>query len=171
MVRSIAAVADTMLNAVSDALSLDLRPVCKTYQSVGLPMIFSCCECEGGSNGELSLHFRRLFDADPSNLIEVQRVRPCKGGVIAAQYRMVLARCAPIIDEHGEIPDPDDQTDASDEQARDVELLWQALACSGLNIRIDDISIDGVPQGGCSVVFADITVQVDIPALPVDFSG
>jgi hypothetical protein len=170
------AAADRLLSAVSDALSDDLRPVCKVYQTHGIPVIFQCCECadpELGdeANGELSIHFRRLFDADPSTLDEVRRIRPCKGGVTAAQFRLVLARCRPTINEKGEIPPPEELTEHTEDQLRDVELLWQSLACVGTEIRIDDVTADLSDPGTCSIIFADVTVQVEIPALPVDQSA
>ena len=143
--------------------------MCKVYQSLGTPVIFTCCECDDeGANGELSIHFTRLFDADAQTLEEVLRTRPCRGGAIAAQYRLVLARCSPTIDEHGEIPDPQEIADSSVLQMLDSELIWRALSCcTDLQIRIDDISVDLGPMGGCSIIFADITVQVQIPADPV----
>jgi hypothetical protein len=172
VVPSLAGAADSLLTAVSDALNDDLRPVCKVYQTHGIPVIFMCCECdEEGANGELSIHFRRLMDADPSSLDEVRRIRPCHGGVTAAQFRLVLARCRPIINEKGEIPPPEELTDHTQDQLRDVELIWQGLACSGLDVRIDDVSADLSDPGNCSVTFADVTVQVVVPALPVDDSS
>ncbi len=168
MANRLAVVADSLLTCVSDALSDDLRPVCKVYQTHGTPVIFQCCECDDlGANGEVSIHFRRLFDADPSTLNEVQRVRPCKGGVTAAQFRIVLARCRPIINEHGEIPEPDALTEHTQDQLRDVELLWQSLACcSGMDLRVDDVSADLSDPGTCSVIYAEITVAIAVPALP-----
>lgn len=162
----------TLLTCVESALEADLRPVCKAYQTIGTPVIFTCCECDDGMNGELSIHFRRLFDADPSTLNEVQRVRPCKGGVVAAQFRLVLARCFPTIDEKGELPDKEFLEEAADDLQRDAELMWQSLACcTGLDIKIDDVSVDLGPKGGCSIVFADVTTQVRVPALPDISSG
>ena len=163
-------VAETALQAVAEAFTNDLRPVCDVYQTNGTPVIFTCCDCDGGSNGELSIHLERVFDADAATLLETQRVRPCKGGVVAAQFQLVLARCYPTIDETGDVPDKDFQTEAAEDQARDVELMWQALACSGLMLRVDDISIDLGPRAGCAVVSADITVRVDIPPIPADSS-
>lgn len=168
--------ADRLLQAAADALSDDLRPVCKVYQTHGIPVIFQCCECESeegieGANGEISIHFRRLFDADPSTLEEVRRVRPCRGGVTAAQFRIVLARCRPIINEHGEIPPPEVLTEHTEDQLRDTELLWSALSCSGMELRIDDITADLSEPGTCSVMFVDLTTQVVIPALPTDQSA
>lgn len=162
-------VAQRLLDCVCDALSSDLRPVCRCYQSLGTPVIPDCCDCDDqGTNGELSIHVQRLFDADPETLLEVQRVRPCKGGVTAVQFRLVLARCRPIIDEHGELPDPQEITDAANDQIRDMELLWQSLACcSGLNLRIDDVTADLSEPGMCSVIYADVTSEVRVPALPV----
>lgn len=176
MVDRLAVVADRLLKTVSDALSDDLRPVCKVYQTHGIPVIFQCCECEDPelgdkANGEISIHFRRLMDADPSGLDEVRRIRPCHGGVTAAQFRMVLARCRPTIDEQGYPPPPDTLTEHTEDQLRDVELVWQSLACSGLDLRIDDVSADLSDPGPCSVLFVDLTVQVRIPALPVDISA
>jgi len=170
MAEPLAVVADALLNCVADALSEDLRPICKMYQTHGIPVIFQCCECpedeEEGANGEISIHFRRLFDADPSTLDEVRRVRPCKGGVTAAQFRLVLARCRPTIDEKGEVPPPDELTDHTQDQLRDIELLWQSLACCGMDVRIDDVSADLSEPGTCSITYADVTVQVLIPTLP-----
>jgi hypothetical protein len=164
--------AEALLACVADALAADLRPVCKVYQTHGVPVIFQCCECEDPdlgeeANGELSIHFRRLFDADASTLLEVQRIRPCKGGVIVAQFRLVLARCRPIINEKGEIPPPEELTEHTEDQLRDIELLWQSLACCDMDLRIDDVSADLSDPGMCSVSFADITVQVQVPTLPV----
>lgn len=169
-------VAETLLTCVADALSDDLRPVCKVYQTHGIPVIFMCCECADETlgdeaNGELSIHFRRLYDAEASTFNEVRRIRPCKGGVTAAQFRLVLARCRPIINEKGEIPPPEELTSHTEDQLRDVELLWQSLACCGMEVRIDDVSADLSDPGSCSITFVDLTVQVQIPALPVDESS
>jgi hypothetical protein len=163
--------AEALLACVADALADDMRPVCKVYQTHGIPVILECCECDDPdlgdeANGEISIHFRRLFDADPSSLDEVRRIRPCHGGAIAAQFRIVLARCRPILNEKGEIPPPEDLTDHTEDQLRDIELLWQALACCGMDLRVDDVSADLSDPGMCSVTFADVTVQVQIPALP-----
>lgn len=158
---------------VCDAFSADMRPVCKCYQALGTPVILTCCECDDeGNNGEVSIHFRRLFDADSASLDEVRRVRPCRGGTTAAQFRIVVARCRPIINEHGELPPPEDITEAANDLLRDIELLWQSLACcSDMNLRIDDVSADLSEPGTCSVVYADLTVAVSVPALPVDGSA
>lgn len=159
-------VSQALLSTVTAALSNALRPVCKSYTSLGTPVILTCCDCdEMGTNGEISVHFRRLFDAESSTLIEVQRVRPCRGGVTAAQFRLVLARCSPIIDSHGELPSADEFTEAADDQMEDVQLIWQSLATSGLALRIDDISIDLGEPGMCSIVLADVTVAVGVPPL------
>lgn len=167
MADALSVVANRLLEVVADALSDDLRPVCKVYQALGTPVIFTCCDCDDGEgNGELSIHFRRLFDADSETLDEVQRVRPCKGGVTAANVRLVLARCRPLLNEQGELPDPETITEAANDQIRDGELMWQALACSGLSLRIDDISADLSEPGTCSLIYADVTVAVRVPALP-----
>ena len=163
--------ADALLACAADALAADERPVCKTYQTHGIPIIFMCCECADEdapeeANGELSIHFRRLFDAEANSFDEVRRIRPCKGGVTAAQFRLVLARCRPTIDEKGEIPPPEELTEHTEDQLRDAELLWQGLACCGMDIRIDDLSADLSDPGNCSVMFVDLTVQVQIPELP-----
>lgn len=165
--------AQSLLDCVCEALAADQRPVCDCYQALGTPIILQCCECDDeGSTGELSIHFRRLFDADSVTLDEVRRVRPCKGGILAAQFRLVLARCNPIINDRGELPAKEDITDAANDQMRDVELMWQALACcTGLTVRVDDITADLSEPGTCSAVYADVTVAVTVPALPSDSSG
>lgn len=173
MAEQLSDVAQRVLNCVCDALSEDLRPVCRCYQSLGTPVIPDCCDCDdAGTNGEVSIHFQRLFDADSESLLEVQRVRPCRGGTTAAQFRLVLARCRPIIDEHGELPSPQEITDAANDQIRDTELLWQSLACcTDLRIKIDDVSADLSEPGMCSVIYADISVEVRVPALPTQSPG
>lgn len=175
MADRLAVVAETLLTCVSDALSADLRPVCKVYQTHGTPVILQCCECEeggDGANGEISIHFRRLFDADPKTLEEVRRIRPCHGGALAARFRLVLARCRPIINERGEVPPPEDLTEHTQDQIRDIELLWQSLACcTGLTLVVDDVSADLSDPGTCSVIYADVTVMVSLPALPDGESG
>ena len=164
--------ANTLLTCVEGALNAGLRPVCKSYQTVGTPVIFNCCECDEGMNGELSIHFTRLFDADPSSLLETVRIRPCRGGIVAAQFRLVLARCYPMIDEHGEIPSTEFLDESAEDLHLDSELMWQSLACcTGLDLKIDDLSVDLGPKGGCSVVYADVTAQVRVPSLPDNSSG
>ena len=117
------------------------------------------------------LHVRHLFDADSGTLEEIRRVRPCRNSTTAAQFRMVLARCRPIINSDGEIPPPDVLTDHTQDQLRDAELIWQALACWGEEIRIDDVSADLSDPGTCSVMFVDFTVRVNVPALPTPEPG
>lgn len=167
----LAETSERLLACVGEALAAAERPVCSSYQTVGTPVILTCCDCEeegDEANGELSIHFRRLFDADPQTLNEIQRVRPCRGGITAAQFRLVLARCFPALNEKGEIPTHEFQEDAALDLQQDSELLWQALACcTGLDIKIDDLSVDLGPRGGCSIVFADVTVQILVPAIPL----
>lgn len=145
--------------------------MCKVYQTHGIPVILQCCECDDpdleGGNGELSIHFRRLYDADSATLDEVRRIYPCRRGYTAARFRMVLARCRPILNEHGEIPPPDELTEHTQDQLRDAELLRAALVCSGEEIRVDDVSADLSDPGPCSVMFVDLTVRVEVPDLPV----
>jgi len=166
----LAETSERLLACVGDALAAAERPVCSSYQTVGTPVILTCCDCEEEgeeANGELSIHFRRLFDAESSTLNEAQRVRPCKGGVTAAHFRLVLARCFPTVTEEGEIPSHDSQEDSALDLQKDAELMWQALACCpDLPLKIDDLSVDLGPRGGCSIVFADVTVQVLVPAIP-----
>lgn len=163
---TISQAAQRVLQCVSDALSDVLRPVCKVYQTVGVPVIASCCECDDeGSNGEVSIHLTRVYDADSASLDEVVRVRPCRGGPVAAQFRVTLARCFPTVDEHGEVPAPDVLEEYAEGMSSDAEILWQALTCCYPDrIRVDDISVDLGPMGGCSVIYADITIPVRIPA-------
>ena len=168
MALSITEASSRLLDCVCDALSDDLRPVCSCYQSLGTPVIFQCCECEDvEGNGELSIHVQRLFDADPNTLDEVQRVRPCRGGTTAARVRLVLARCRPTINSQGELPAHDVLTEYSENQMRDIEVMWRALTCcTDLHLRVDDISVDLSEPGTCSIIYADATVEVTVPPLP-----
>lgn len=164
----LAEVTQALLDCVCDALSAANRPVCSCYRALGTPVIIQCCECEEDEgSGELSVHLTRVFDADPESLNEIQRVRPCRGGGIAAQLRFVLARCRPVIDERGELPDHAVLDDVAVEQMRDVELLWRALTCCpDQRLRVDDVSVDLSEPGNCSVIYADVTVEMSIPAPP-----
>lgn len=164
--ETISQAAQHVLACVSDALSDALRPVCKEYQTVGVPVIQTCCECDDeGTNGEVSIHLTRVFDADSSSLDEVIRVRPCRAGPVAAQFRLVLARCYPTIDENGEVPAPEVLQEYAEDLAADAETIWSAITCCYEGrIRLDDVSVDLGPMGGCSVVYADLTIPVQIPA-------
>lgn len=153
----------TLLDCVVDGLTGIGRPVCQHYATVGTPVISSCCECEEGTDGEVSIHLRRMFEADSSTLAEVRRVRPCRGGTTAATFRVVIARCFPTIGEDGELPDPTALEAAKDGQLADVNALWYALACcTGLTLSIDDVSPDLNPMGGCSLLWADVTALVHV---------
>ena len=174
MAGSLGAVAARLLVACSEALRDDGRPVCKVYQTHGIPIIPFCCECDDpelgeDANGEISIHFRRLFDADPTSIEEVRRLRPCRSSTTAAQFRIVLARCRPIINQDGEIPTPEELTEHTLDQLRDVELLWYALANSDEEIRIDDVSPDLSEPGTCAVIYADLSVRVDANCPPGEF--
>lgn len=161
--------AEWLLKCVEQALEDSLRPVCRSYQTVGTPVIASCCECSDGENGELSIHFRRMFDADANTLSEVQRIYPCHGGVVAAQFRLVLARCFPTINERGELPTPEFLTDAADDLADDSNIMWRSLSCCpDFPVRIDDLSVDLGPSGGCSIVYVDVTTRILVPAIVAD---
>lgn len=168
MAEGLHATAQTLLDCVCDALSAAERPVCTCYRTIGVPLIRTCCDCDAdGTNGELSIHFRRMFDADSNTLTEVQRVRPCKGGLIAAQFRLVLARCVPVLDEHGQLPPSEDLEAAAEEQMTDLGLMWTALTCcSETPLRVDDLSTDPIATGGCSLAYADVTVAVRPPSIP-----
>ena len=171
MADSIRFVSETLLGCVSGALEDDLRPVCSSYHALGTPVILQCCECDEGSNGELSIHLQRVYDADSQTLDEVQRVRPCRGGVTAAHFRIVLARCKPIIDERGEMPSHDVITQYAEDQMRDVDLLWGSLVCcADFPVRVDDVSVDLSEPGTCSLIYADVTVEVRVPPPPPSLS-
>lgn len=169
MANTLTQVAAAILDCVSAAMEDHLRPLCKVYKTVGAPVIGTCCECDDeGANGELSIHLMRVFDADQNTLDEIRRVRPCRPGVTAARFRLVLARCMPTISEHGEIPAPEDLEEVAISQMWDAEVMWQALTCCpDFRLVIDDLTTDENPMGGCATLFIDITAEVRIPPLPI----
>ena len=85
MPSGLAATADILLNAVADALSDDLRPVCKAYQTHGIPVIFMCCECEDDeeANEVNGRHSSLDEEANDDDVAEVPVHRLASGGSMA----------------------------------------------------------------------------------------
>lgn len=166
MAEDISTTSDLLLDCVCTALSTAGRPVCECYTTVGDPMIAICCECDPGVSGEVSIHLDRLYEVDPTTLLSVFRVRPCKRGTVAGDFVIVLTRCWPTVNEAGEIPDTEDQDAGARDLHDDAAIVWNALACcTGLRLLINEISVDAPPQAGCSILTARVTAEL-IPRPP-----
>jgi hypothetical protein len=157
--------ADALLDCVCAALADIGRPTCACFNVIGDPMVIqaTCCECEPGTTGELTIHLERLYDVDPTTLSPVDRVRPCKRSTVAADFAFVLTRCYPTVTEDGQLPDPEDQDAAARDLNQDAAAIWTALTCcEGVDPRIiREVAVEAAPQAGCSAVLARVTIPVN----------
>lgn len=139
-------------------------PPCVVCTTSGAPVADYCCECDDGTgSGQLTGNVTQTFEANPDTLRPAPSVRPCRPMSVAAEYRIVLARCHPVQDERGRPPTCEQLQAAADLTATDIEEMWQALTCcpTGLRIRIGSIGVEGNPLGGCVAVVAVVTVLLD----------
>lgn len=151
-----------MLACIDEALREDEAPTCVVATTIGEPVIATCCECAGGANGELWGSFRRLYHGDRNNGNETRARKPCAPAIWWAQYQITLARCFPTVDEHGEVPDPQDRSAAAQELHADIATIQRALHCCTITEEppyIEQSTVTTDPAGGCS----RLTVMVRIP--------
>lgn len=162
MVADVGALAHTLLDCVCAVLEEAGRPACNCYATVGPPMVGPCCECEDtGVSGDLTINFETMYPADSRTLERVVRIYPCRAGVVAADFTVVLTRCYPTVGEDLQLPSPEEQDDAASDLHKDANLLWRALTCCpGVRLRWRDLAVDSDPEGGCSMIAARVTVEV-----------
>lgn len=152
---------DALLTCVCDGLATAGRPVCDCYSVVGDPMVAICCECDTGVSGEATIHFNELYEVDQNTFEEIVRVRPCRGGTLAADFTVNVSRCYPTIQEDGSFPSPEDQEAAAKELNEDVATIYRALSCcTGLRLAVRGVSVESSPQAGCALLTALVTVEV-----------
>lgn len=164
MAKSITATRQDLLDCVCDALAEAGRPVCECYGTIGSPMVSNCCECEEGVSGEVSVSFAALREASPETLRQVTRIRPCKGGIVVAEFHIILSRCFPTLTEEGEVPDKEEQTQAAYDIEHDVSVIWNALTCClerDLERTIDEFQVENDPTGGCSYLAIRVSAVVN----------
>lgn len=171
MADDIDTTARNLLDCVCDRLAIKNeeinRPVCKCYATIGPPIVVLCCECEvedseQKATGEATIHFERLYDADPTTLEQVSRVHPCKRSTTVADFTIVVTRCYPMINEAGEMPDSEDQDAAATDMHSDISDVFAALTCgcNGYPLIVQEIAVDSMPEAGCAVLSARISVEV-----------
>lgn len=145
-----------------DALAADdeAYPGCPCWAFVGAsePEINCCTEDECGQEGMLSAHVEAIFPSDnfPNPF---SGFFPCKAGVWVAQVVVMVARCAPTMDEQGNPLDAADITANGLLMAKDQWAVMTGLSCclvtdpvAGKRKRRVQISESRalITEGGCS---------------------
>lgn len=129
-------------------------------------MVALCCECEAGVTGEAIGRFTRLFEADSTTFEETVRVRPCKAGMLAADFTFTITRCYPTVTDEGR-PEPAEQADAARELNIDTAIIYRALACCpDIRLVIRGVFVDASPEAGCSILTAEVTAEVSASDQP-----
>lgn len=146
----------------------DKNPVCACYATIGPPIVGgNCCECDIEDSdvkgvGEATIHFERLYDADPNTFEQVPRIHPCKRGFTVADFSINVTRCYPMFNEDGSTPDIEDQDGAATDMHADVQTVYKALTCgcTDYSLVVQEVAVGAMPEAGCSVLGARITVEV-----------
>lgn len=169
MAETIDTTARLLLDCVCEALEATGRPACSCFATVGPPVVALCCECSTDTSGDLTVHFERLYPADPSTLEQVSRVNKCNPGTMAADFSLVLTRCFPVLSETGEMPDSDEQDAAATDMHEDIGTVFRALTCQCLDtaVIVREIAVDSMPDSGCMVLAARVTTEVSMRAVTV----
>lgn len=133
---------------------------CLSFVSAGEPGIECCVEDECGQEGMLAVHVESVFPSDvfPNPTAEHQ---PCKAAVWVASIVVTVARCAPTMDENGNLFPPADITANGLVMAKDQWAVVTALSCclpadvTGLGAKRKRRVMIGesrplVSEGGCA---------------------
>lgn len=162
---------DATLEALLDCICAGLadsgRPVCSCAATVGTPVISLCCECEAGEGeGELWGNLLRLYRGDNTSGADAAPTKPCAPVRWVAQFSVTVSRCSPVLDERGELPDPDARAAAAAQLHADVAALTRAVNCCPLDepAYLEQVSVDVDPSGGCSYLMATVRVPVSVAA-------
>lgn len=159
-----------VLECVCDTFLEAEKPVCRCYAVTGRPVIgpVQCCECgpdpDGDPDviriGEAILQVEQIYDAD-ENLNPVDnRIVTCRKGLRALDLTIWITRCYPTIDGSGDLDHDAIDTDTSSVHD-DMDLLFKAFACCYQGrLRIRRIALDSDPEGGCSMIVGQVTVEL-----------
>ena len=155
-----------LLACTHERLVLLGRPVCVSAATVGQPVIASCCECTTGVSGELWGGLLRLYRGDRTTGTDAQARKPCVPVTWWAQYQITLARCFPVLDEQGELPDATERSNAARDLHADAAAIQQAIHCCDLPepAYLESINVQSDPTGGCSLLVATVRVPVSTSA-------
>lgn len=163
MAEDLETVSHNLLSCVCDALADAGRPTCDCGLTVGPAAVGVVCECGTRANpasGALYVHLVSMYAADPTSLLRINQVYPCRQPAVAAEFDVELFRCYPTINERGESPTADEQTEASETLLADVQDMWRAVTCcDGMRILPGNVSIDE-PEGGISLIRFRVTIEV-----------
>lgn len=168
-------VAATALECICDAMdaiTTEGYPGCPCLQfvSAGEPQI-ECCFSEDpcdGPAGMLTVHTEDTFPSDvfpnPSDTFE-----PCKAASWVSILVVTASRCAPQMDEEGNLPSIEELQSAALVQAIDTYAILQGLGCCLIadpvpGKRKRRVKIQGVrpltSEGGCASVEVRAAVEV-----------
>lgn len=143
---------------------------CLVYVSAGEPSI-DCCsdlDCEGTQHGMLTAHVEDVY---PSNVFPAasEDFEPCKAATWVAQLVITAARCAPTVDEEGNLAPAAELSANASLMAFDQYAILTALGCclvaepvAGKSKR--RVQIQGsrplTSEGGCASVEVRALVEV-----------
>jgi hypothetical protein len=137
------------------------RPVCDCYASIGVPVIYSCCECdEDGTTGNAIMQVEQIYNVDADLNAVDNRIASCRKGIRALDLTIWITRCYPTIDEDGEFDSTALDT-AATEAHDDMDILYKAFACCYEGrLKIRRIAVDSEPAAGCSMIVGQVTVEL-----------
>jgi len=102
-----------------------------------------------------------MYAADPASLLRIDQIYPCRRGAVVAEFDIELFRCFPTIDERGELPGADEQSEFAATLHQDVMDMWLAVTCcDGLRMIPGDVTISD-PGGGVSTITFRVAVEVN----------
>lgn len=153
---------DLMLAAIDDRLVEDGVGAKIVAKTIGDPVIMPGAGCGGD---ELWGNFLQAHQGNAQNGAQVRNRKPCAPGLWYAQYRITLARCFPMLDARGNVPDPQDRSEAAVELHADAAAIQTALNCyGGLEEPpyVESINVVNDPTGGVSRVIATVRAPVSM---------
>jgi len=102
---------------------------CVVYVAPAAPALDTeaCCNCKTDS-GLLTVHLGNVYPSDtfPTQALKIDLCRPT---FWIAEYLITVARCVPVLDKRGRMPDPDALAATAAKLSRDRYAVLQALAC------------------------------------------
>lgn len=133
---------------------------CRVHVTAGAPALDGCCDGDG-CDGQLTANLQGLVNVD-QNLRRSAGQTPCRPGNVAADVRVVLARCHPTLDAGGTPPSADDLAAAGARLADDAAALWTAMTCcTPWPTAVTSVDVALPPSGGCIVLVGSVLVDLD----------
>lgn len=151
-----------MMKCVDDALTEDGFGTLIVANTIGDPAIIPGTEC---GQDELWGHFLRAFRGDRDTGAEMRNRKPCAPATWWAQYRITLARCFPMLDDQGNLADPQDRSAAARTLHDDAATIQTALNCCDAIEEppfVEQIAVTVNPSGGVSLLVATVRARVSM---------